>query len=350
MESHIHATSLLPEEIFIVYKLKEKYRASQIFKWISSGVSSFAEMTNLSKDLRESLSEIAPVYSTTILNELHDPDGTIKLQLGIPSQFTNSKENLSAIESVLLNDIEERRTACISTQVGCPMKCAFCQTGQLGFLRNLDAGEIVEQFYLLEKISSSPIDNVVFMGMGEPLLNLSNVRKAIKILTSAEGRGFSHRRFTLSTCGIIPGIYDLADNGPEIRLAISLTTANSILRDRLMPVNLQYPLFDLKKALQYFTNKTGKRITLEAALLHNVNTSIEACNELITFSKDINCLINLIPWNPISSLEFEEPNKKEINNFVENLKKSGIQVTLRQKRGRKIGGACGQLGKINKQN
>ena len=346
MNSNIHASSLLPEEIFSVYNLNAKYRANQIFKWISCGVTSFDEMTNLSKDLRESLSKIAPIYNTKILKTLKDPDGTIKIQLGF-SDLSDGKENLSAVESVLLTDIEGRKTACISTQIGCPMRCAFCQTGQLGFLRNLDAGEIVEQFYCLEKMISSPIDNVVFMGMGEPLLNLENVRKAIKILTDVNGRNFSHRRFTLSTCGIVPGIIDLADNGPEIRLAISLTTASSELRDRLMPVNLQYPLPELKKALQYFSNKTGKRITLEAALLHDVNTTPMACEELIDFSKNINALINLIPWNPVESLEFEEPNKKEITTFVEKLKKAGLQVTLRQKRGREIGGACGQLGKVD---
>ena len=242
------------------------------------------------------------------------------------------------------SDKEGRKTACVSCQVGCGMKCAFCQTGQLGFSRNLTANEIVEQFLYLEE-ECGHLDNIVFMGMGEPMLNLPEIRKAISVLTDERGRNLSARRITLSTSGIIKGIYDLADNGPNIRLAVSLTTADEDLRNSLMPVNNANPLPELRKAIDYYANKSGKRVTLEAALLKNKNTGKESADRIIAFAKGIDVNINLIPWNPVETLPFEEPDSSEVRNFVSFLEKAGLNVTLRTKRGRKIGGACGQLGK-----
>ena len=244
----------------------------------------------------------------------------------------------------MLTDREERKTACVSCQVGCAMNCAFCQTGHLGLARNLNASEIVEQFLALEK-HAGLLDNIVFMGMGEPMMNLPNVRKAISILTSKDGRALSSRRITISTSGVIKGIYDLADNGPSIRLAVSLTTADTELREKLMPICQTNPLPKLKEAINYFSKKTGKRVTLEAALLHNTNTNYESAKNMIQFARGLDVHINLIPWNPVEGLEFSEPSTKECKDFLNQIEKANLNVTLRTRRGREIGGACGQLGK-----
>lgn len=334
--SKIALAGLLPEEITEQLQLGQKFRGLQIFKWIGSGATSFDQMTNLGKDVRQRLNEQATLRSSSVSRTLKDPDGTIKLQITL--------EDGGAVETVLLTDKEGRKTACVSCQVGCGMKCAFCQTGQLGFSRNLTANEIVEQFLYLEE-ECGHLDNIVFMGMGEPMLNLPEIRKAISVLTDERGRNLSARRITLSTSGIIKGIYDLADNGPNIRLAVSLTTADEDLRNSLMPVNTANPLPELRKAIDYYANKSGKRVTLEATLLKNKNTGKESADRMIAFAKGIDVNINLIPWNPVETLPFEEPDSSEVRNFVSFLEKAGLNVTLRTKRGRKIGGACGQLGK-----
>ena len=336
--NQIVLTGLLPAEICEQLELPQKFRGVQIFKWIGNGVTDFDAMTNLSAELRTSLKEKALLRSSKISNVLKDPDGTIKLQITL--------HDGNAVETVLLTDREGRKTACVSCQAGCAMKCAFCQTGTLGLARNLEAAEIVEEFLYLESIAGK-LDNIVFMGMGEPMQNLDAIRRAIEILCHKDGRTLSSKRITLSTCGIVKGIYDLADNGPSIRLAVSLTTANEELRKELMPVAKgdANSLDELRKAIDYYTQKSGKRVTLEAALLHDKNTDEESANNMINFAKGIDVNINLIPWNPVSSLPFEEPSKNEVTRFVSKLEKAGLNVTLRTRRGRKIGGACGQLGK-----
>lgn len=334
----INLTGLFPEEITEILSLKQNFRGLQIYKWIYSGAETFDAMTNLGKEERKKLSEIAEICSSSVSRTLKDPDGTVKLQIRL-------KDGL-AVETVLLSDKEERKTACVSCQAGCPMKCAFCQTGQLGFARNLSAGEIVEQFLFLEK-ECGKLDNIVFMGMGEPLLNLEEIRKAVAVLTDKRGRNLSSRRITLSTSGIIKGIYDLADKGPEIRLAVSLTTADEKLRTRLMPVNETNPLSELREAVKYYAEKTGKRVTLEAALMGGLNTDRKSAEQLISFAKGIDVNVNLIPWNPVSSLDFKEPGRNEVRDFMKLVSNAGINVTLRTRRGQKIGGACGQLGKTS---
>ena len=331
-------TGLLPHEITESLELKQSFRGSQIFKWVGNGVKDFDSMTNLSIDLRNQLKEKALLRSSTVSNVLKDPDGTIKLQITL--------HDGNAVETVLLTDREERKTACVSCQAGCAMKCAFCQTGTLGLARNLEASEIVEQFLYLEEIAGK-LDNIVFMGMGEPMQNLTAIRRAIEILCNKNGRALSSKRITLSTCGIVKGIYDLADNGPHVRLAVSLTTANEELRKELMPVALSdaNSLLELKKAITYYAEKSGKRVTLEAALLHGKNTDDVSAKNLITFAKGADVNVNLIPWNPVKTLPFEEPSKNEVSNFVRKIERAGLNVTLRTRRGRKIGGACGQLGK-----
>ena len=331
-------TGLLPEEIFDNLELSQSFRAKQIFKWVGNGAKTFDQMTNLSLDLRNELKKKAVLRSSKVESVLKDPDGTIKLQIHLYDD--------NIVETVLLTDKEGRKTACVSCQAGCTMKCAFCMTGTLGLSRNLQAYEIVEQFLFLEEIAGK-LDNIVFMGMGEPLQNLAGIRKTVSILCHKDGRALSSKRITLSTCGIVKGIYDLADNGPHIRLAVSLTTANQTLREQLMPVCVakENSLEQLKKAIDYYAQKSGKRVTLEAALLHNTNTDAQSARKLIDFAKNIDVNINLIPWNPVRILPFESPSSNEVHNFVDLLEKAGLNVTLRKKRGQKIGGACGQLGK-----
>ena len=330
-------TGLLPQEITEKLNLSQSFRGKQIFKWISTGITSFDQMTNLSLELRNELKDKALLRTSSVIQTLTDPDGTIKLVIALADG--------NNVETVLLTDKEGRKTACVSCQAGCAMKCAFCMTGTLGLARNLTAAEIVEEFLYLEA-AAGKLDNIVFMGMGEPMQNLDAIRKTIEILCHKDGRALSGKRITLSTCGIVKGIYDLADNGPAIRLAVSLTTADEELRQKLMPVSCGVnALSELRKAIDYYAQKSGKRVTLEAALLHNQNTSVQSAKNLIDFARGLDVNINLIPWNPVKGLDFEEPSQNEVRAFVEMLEKAGLNVTLRTRRGRKIGGACGQLGK-----
>lgn len=329
---------LLPEELVRLPGVQPSFRGMQLFKWLSSGATSFSEMQNLPKTLRQHLEETYAIRSSSVSKKLVDPDGTVKLQLTL--------HDGKCVETVLLTDRDGRKTACVSCQVGCGMACAFCQTGRLGFSRNLDSSEIVEQFQFLEA-EVGRLDNIVFMGMGEPLLNLPAIRKAVAVLTHPEGRNLSGRRITLSTCGIISGIYDLAENGPALRLAVSLTTADEELREQLMPVTRGNPLEKLQEAIKYYMEKTGRRCTLEAALLAGKNTGRESAERLIDFAKGTSCHVNLIPWNPVEGLPFREPSMQECRAFVRQLESAGINVTIRHRRGRAIGGACGQLGKAD---
>ncbi|MCI7397269.1 MAG: 23S rRNA (adenine(2503)-C(2))-methyltransferase RlmN [Spirochaetia bacterium] len=340
MSEKIPLAGLTPEEIFSSLQLKPAFRAKQVYEWIAKGVESFDQMTNIDKATREKLDSSALLRSSSVSQVLRDPDGTIKLQITL--------NDGRAIETVLLTDKEGRKTACVSCQAGCAMKCAFCQTGQLGLGRNLTAGEIVEEFLFMEK-EAGKLDNIVFMGMGEPFQNLDEIRKAVAVLTDPKGRALSSRRITLSTCGLIKGIYDLANFGPKMRLAISLTTADEDLRNQLMPVTKGNPLPELKKAISYFIEKTGKRVTLEAALLSGKNTGKESAERLIDFARGLDVYINLIPWNPVPGLDFETPSPEETRNFVRLLENANLNVNLRTRRGEKIGGACGQLGRSQMQ-
>lgn len=326
---------LLPDEICAQLNLSPAFRGKQVFKWLSLGVESFDEMTNLSKDLRAALQEKAVPRSSSLNQVFRDKDGSVKLQI-------KTHDGL-LIETVLLTDIEGRKTACVSCQAGCAMACAFCQTGHLGFARNLTAAEIVEQFLFLEK-ECGELQNIVFMGMGEPMLNLDGIRKAIAVLTHKDGRALGTKRITLSTCGIIKGIYDLAERGPKIRLAVSLTTADPDLRAQLMPVTQTNPLPDLREAIDCYAKKSGRRVTLEAALLKGKNTGSDSARRMIDFARGLDVNINLIPWNPIETLPFEEPSREECEAFVRELEAAGLNVTLRRRRGAGIKGACGQLG------
>lgn len=319
------------------------FRAKQIFKWIARGATNFDSMTDLSQELRKDLNDRFAVQETHISETLTDSDGTIKLQIAL--------QDGAKIEAVVLVDGEGRKTACISTQVGCPMGCAFCKTGSLGFLRNLSAAEITEQLFHCRAVAGE-IANIVIMGMGEPLLNLEHLRTAMNIWSDPAGLGMSRRRITISTSGIISGIRDLADHGPEVRLAISLTTADPQLRELLMPVTKANPLSELTEALRYFQSKHNKRITLEAVMLGGLTTRKEDALAIAAFAKGLDVIINLIPWNPVNGMglrgkAFLEPSDREIDHMVKLLEERGLRVTRRYRKGRGVSGACGQLGSVD---
>ena len=319
------------------------FRAKQIFKWIARGATNFDSMTDLSQELRKDLNDRFAVQETHISETLTDSDGTIKLQIAL--------QDGAKIEAVVLVDGEGRKTACISTQVGCPMGCAFCKTGSLGFLRNLSAAEITEQLFHCRAVAGE-IANIVIMGMGEPLLNLEHLRTAMNIWSDPAGLGMSRRRITISTSGIISGIRDLADHGPEVRLAISLTTADPQLRELLMPVTKANPLSELTEALRYFQSKHNKRITLEAVMLGGLTTRKEDALAIAAFAKGLDVIINLIPWNPVNGMglrgkAFLEPSDREIDHMVKLLEERGLRVTRRFRKGRGVSGACGQLGSVD---
>jgi len=390
-----------------------RYRSNQIFKWIYSGVSSFGDMRNLPLDLREELDEHYCIRTSSIKGSHTDTDETVKLEI-------MTHDNV-IIEAVLLTDGQGRKTACLSTQAGCPAQCVFCKTGSLGFLRNLSASEIVEQFLYLRETSASVgnafagnasvgnavtgndsvgkpksehmnhfqnsinfengfrktsqsagfsskskvtfpktevfekshiISNIVFMGMGEPLLNIENVKNAIAVLCDSYGINFSTRRITISTCGIKNGIIDLADNVPGVRLARSLTTADQSLRNRLMPIGKKENLSGIKDALVYFQHAGGGRVTLEAVLFDGINTRKEDAKAIAEFADGLDTVVNIIPWNPITPLpdftpSLRTPSRQTIDTFIGYLEDQGMNVTCRYRKGRSISGACGQLGFIN---
>jgi len=335
------------------------YRAKQIFSWIARGAVSFDQMTNLPQELRKNLAEHFVIRESRVGEKLEDKDGTVKLRLDLADG--------AAIETVLLsvpagavsagdnsdNEKTGRLTACLSSQAGCPLGCVFCKTGSLGFLRNLEPCEITEQYLYLSDLAradgAGKLSNIVVMGMGEPLLNLDALRNALEILCDSSGMNCSRRKITVSTSGIVKGILDMAEHGPQAELALSLTSAREDLRFKLMPGTRENPLANIKEALQVYREKTGRRITLEMVLLGNINTGPEEAEALSSFARNLGAMINLIPWNPVEGLRFDgnalkKPEENEIENFRLMLEKRGLTVTRRYRRGRGISGACGQLG------
>ncbi|MCL2093059.1 MAG: 23S rRNA (adenine(2503)-C(2))-methyltransferase RlmN [Treponema sp.] len=312
------------------------YRTRQIYDWICRGAEDFEGMSNLPLSLRRDLASSYELYAGSPGAILKSADGTIKMILHLEDQ--------TAIEAVILKDRGGRLTACLSTQAGCAMGCVFCKTGTLGLDRNLWAPEIAGQFLRLRQIEPG-ISHVVIMGMGEPLQNLEELKKALDYLM--EGPGVSRRRITVSTCGITTGILELIDS--PVGLALSLTSAREDLRRRLMPITTQEPLEGLKAALTEYQKATKRQITLEMVLLAGINTSAADARAAATFAQGLDTVVNLIPWNPAPGLSFEgkpleTPGRQEILAFSQALSGEGLRVFRRTERGRDIGGACGQLG------
>ena len=335
------------------------FRARQIYQWICSGSESFDTMSNLPVSLRKELDEKYRLFAGTVSSKLTDTDGTVKLGITLGDE--------AVVEAVILGDGEGRKTACISTQAGCQAGCRFCKTGSLGFMRNLTAAEIAGQFLLLRQAASAheddarEITHIVVMGMGEPLLNLGELRKALDFIMEESGINISKRRITVSTCGIEKGIRSLADEGPDIRLALSLTTARQELREQLMPLAVTNPLPLLRQALVDYQYKRERRITLEVPLLGGVNTSVIDAEAVADFihhggnnGKKLHAVVNLIPWNPVEGLDVDgvplrSPTTQEITAYASALAAHNIKTTMRFKKGASISGACGQLGVVRAQ-
>ena len=314
----------------------KRYAGSYIFHFVHAlCVGEISEITPLSKAFRARLVE-GGYYISKLkrVDKLIDPDGTMKylFELGDGNR----------IESVLLTE-GKRRTACISTQVGCAMNCAFCATGKLGFKRNLSAAEIVEQVYSIGK-DASRVSNVVYMGMGEPLSNYDNVVKSVRLLNSLDGMNLGIRHITVSTCGDGAGIIRLADENIHPRLAISLNAASDTLRSELMPINKKYPLGELFEAVRTYQTKTGDRVTFEYVLMAGVNDRPRDANALVRRVKGVRCNVNLIEYNPHSGCRFRGSGRGAIERFSEILRSEGIETVVRLKKGGSVKAACGQLG------
>ena len=312
------------------------FRAKQIYEWLHvKTVDHFDEMTNISKALREKLEEEYVILPVHMLERQESKlDGTNK--------FLFQLHDGNVVESVLMR-YKHGNSVCISSQVGCRMGCRFCASTIGGLVRNLSAAEMVGQIYQIQKIIGERVSNVVIMGTGEPMDNYENFLKFIHILTDEHGLHISQRNVTVSTCGIVPRIYDLAKEHLQITLALSLHGSNQNKRKELMPVANKYELSEVLEACDAYFEETGRRITFEYSLVHGVNDTPEDARELIQILKPRNCHLNLIPVNPIKERDFIRPDRKNALNFKNKLEKSGINVTIRREMGADIDGACGQL-------
>ena len=315
---------------------EKAFRAKQIYEWLHIKlVDSFEEMTNLSKDLREKLTESYRIPLVHMVErQISQIDGTNK--------FLFELEDGHVVESVLMR-YKHGNSVCISSQVGCRMGCKFCASTIDGLVRNLLPSEMLGEIYQIQKISGERVANIVVMGSGEPLDNYDNFVRFVHLLTDENGLHISQRNVTISTCGIIPNMKRLAEEGLQITLALSLHGSTQEKRKVLMPVANKYELPDVLAACDYYFEKTGRRVTFEYSLVQGVNDQHEDAEELIHILKHRNCHINLIPVNPIKERSFEKPSKKSADNFKNKLEKSGINVTIRREMGSDIDGACGQL-------
>jgi len=317
---------------------EKKYKSRQIAKWIyNKGVRSFEQMTDISRELRRKLSEIAYIDRLQLVKKKTS-------QIDKTEKFLFKLFDGKNIETVLMRD-KERVTVCVSTQVGCALHCIFCATGKMGYERNLSAGEIVDQIICVKEHleENEKITNVVIMGMGEPLLNYDNTIKAIKIIRSELGLSISAKKITLSTAGIVPGIYRLAEEGLKIKLALSLNAPSDGLRKKLMPVAKKYPLLKILEALKYYARINDVRITFEYILIRDINDSEEQAKDLAKLVRGIPCKINLIPYNPIRNCPFKKPDEETLLKFRDILYPRAPAVTLRKSKGEDIQAACGQL-------
>jgi 23S rRNA (adenine2503-C2)-methyltransferase len=321
------------------------FRARQVYDWLwNKSARSFDEMTNLSKETRKWLNETFVILPIAVDNAQVSSDATIK------SAFRLHDDHL--IEGVLI-PADSRMTACVSSQVGCSLSCKFCATGYMDRKRNLEPGEIYDQVVTISQQAADnyeqPLSNIVFMGMGEPLLNYANVLSAIDKITSPKGLGMSPKRITVSTAGVAKMIKKLADDEVKFNLALSLHAANDKKRNQIMPINETNNLDVLVEALQYFYKKTRNRITLEYIVFKNFNDSIEDAAELYDFAKKVPTKINIIEYNPISEASFENTEEDKLDAFAQFLEQKGVIVNVRRSRGKDIDAACGQLANKNKE-
>lgn len=348
MSEKINLLNLNQQELeeFVVSLGMKKFYGKQLFNWLHKKiVRDLNEVTNLSLKDRELLTEKAYIPFLNLLkHQISKIDKTEK--------FLFQLEDGNTIETVLLRHKDKRNTLCISSQVGCAVKCAFCATGQGGFVRDLNVSEIINQVYTIGRRlvkQGTNLNNIVFMGMGEPLLNLTNVLKALEILSNENGINISKRKITISTSGIVPNIEKILLEKVPVELAISLHSAINEKRDEIIPINRRYPLEDLHAVLQEYQRQTKRRITFEYILINNFNVSEGDANALADFVHDFDHVVNLIPCNPVEGTEMTRPSDKKIErfvNFLQNVRK--VNVTIRREKGTDIDGACGQLRQKNK--
>jgi len=320
-----------------------KYRAGQIADWLhKKRVTSFDEMTDLPQSLRAELARQFSLDKIDIVRVLGSKDSTQKFLFRLPDG--------NLIESVLIpaspalyGEKSDRRTICISTQVGCAYGCKFCASGLEGFSRNLRANEIVDQIIAVERASGEKIDNIVFMGMGEPFANFENLTRAIRIINSPWGLGIGARHITVSTSGLAPQIRKLADEPTQVRLAVSLHGATDEVRDRIMPINRRYNIDMLLSACDYYISRKKQRLTFEYILIAGVNDSDEQAHLLAKHARRLSAKVNLIPYNTVEGLPWSRPSRNRQENFLSILRAARIAGTLRREKGHDIEAACGQL-------
>lgn len=316
----------------------EAFRAAQIFKWVyQGGAEDFAAMSDLPKELRERLDGDFDFRPLAEAEKLVSSDGTTKFLFDLADH--------EKIESVLI-PTENRTTACISTQAGCKFGCRFCASGIGGWKRHLNCAEIVAQILRVKKEAEGfkrPLSNIVFMGTGEPLDNFDNLMKAVRIINSGKGMNIGARHITISTVGVVPRIKDLAEQGLQVELAVSLHGFDNPSRNVLMPVNRKYPFDELIAACREYARKTRRQITFEYILIKDVTCTPLAVPALKKAFKGIICKMNLIPYNPVSEFDHQTPSRQEMLAFRDSLEKNGIHATIRTPRGKDVNAACGQL-------
>lgn len=328
-------------EAFLKELGEPKFRAKQIFDWLhQKQVDSFDEMTNLSKALREKLAERAQLFGVEMVKKLvSEIDGTRKYLFAL--------ENGSVIESVLMK-YEHGNTVCISTQAGCRMGCKFCASTLDGVERSLTAGEMLSQVYAIQKDCGERIHGVVLMGSGEPLDNYENVLKFLRLINDEKGQNMGQRHITLSTCGLVDKIYDLAEENLQITLAVSLHAPNDAIRTQTMPIAKVYSMERLLQACRDYAGKTKRRITFEYAMIHGVNDSDENARELAKKLRHMLCHVNLIPVNDVKERDFVKSSEERVKRFAAILQENGVETTVRRKLGSDINAACGQLRRSHK--
>jgi 23S rRNA (adenine2503-C2)-methyltransferase len=318
---------------------EQAFRAKQIYEWLwKKSAVSFDQMSNLSVGLRQKLNNHFVINPVQVANKQLSSDGTIK------SAFKLFDNNL--VEGVLI-PADDRMTACVSSQVGCSLTCKFCATGYMERKRNLDASEIYDQVvhirHQAEEQYQAPLTNIVYMGMGEPLLNYANVLQSIEHITSPEGLNMAAKRITVSTAGIAKMIKKLGDDEVKFNLALSLHAANDTKRNQIMPINESNSLVALKEALQYFYKKTGTKLTYEYIVFYNFNDTLDDARELYEFTKHTPCKVNIIEYNPIAEAKFINTTEDSLTRFSNFLEHKGVVVNVRRSRGKDIDAACGQL-------
>jgi 23S rRNA (adenine2503-C2)-methyltransferase len=333
--------SLSKEDLRVFFESigDKAFRGNQVYEWLwSKGIHSFDDMTNISKETRAHLERNYVINHIEVDSIQKSNDGTIKNAVKLHDGLI--------VESVLI-PTKKRTTACVSSQVGCSLDCKFCATSRLKRMRNLNPDEIYDQVVAIDKESrlyqGMPLSNIVFMGMGEPLMNYKNVLESIEKMTSVEGLGMSPKRITVSTSGVPKMIRKLADDEVKFHLAVSLHSAIQETREQIMPFAKSFTLEDLKDSLEYWHEKTGKKVTYEYIVWDGINDKNEDIDALVQFCKAVPCKVNIIEYNPIDDGEFQQAPSKAIDNYINRLERNRIPVTVRRSRGKDIDAACGQL-------